>query len=557
MQRSDRNRLIALFNERLVDGLCDIDFINAAILERQSLKYKGKNIDLSTEGVPELFDESGNFTDAEGAAYDANRIKGFLTDIIGEAGFHRLSVKERIIFEAVCNKILVDEELIYTNAILTIAAEGTGVLSNQEQAKLTNAHQDLTNVLSDAAKQVLLNLKTYLFNIPDLYPGAHQCTNLTEYLTYLRGSGIWNFYIPPSSSYIEGVVSRFFKNCPPPPHIMKLIDEIKIIVRNPDNLQENLSIWFDKLEMQAYRDLFDEEGNIHQALFDILPETALTRDDDKLKKLLLNAYFTTIISENVTPVLETSACREFSKILIKENRHGEEEETPVKAIITMAAELRNREIELNSFDEFKAKHAALSEAPVRPYKQDAPRVIEPVLEPAIPEQPRPSFFKRNPWVKYALIGAAVALVVIGLGFAAAATFGVLPAVLGVGATVGGVVGFTGAAATGVGLAAIGAGFTALVVGVATGIGKFRDWVVGRKRKAAHENVVAEQDRQVENQASVQRKKSQPEQRKSSVVFPEPNSSPTLFHHPAAQPAQEPEAKKGHHRKLSRSSSDSE
>lgn len=545
MQRSDQRRLLAKFKERLIDGLSDIDFINSAILERQSLKYKGRAIDFATEGVPALFDESGAYTNDLNAFYDAPRINGFLKDIITLDTLNRLTEKERLIFEAVCNKILVEEELQYTNAILESAENGA--LTDQEQAKIETAHKDLTDILNGTAFHVLPFLKTYLLNNHNLYPLAHECKTLTEYLAFLRRSNLWEFYIPPASTTgIGGIFSRIFNECPTPPHLKNLLGEIEIIIKNPDHLEENLSILLDKLQKQAYLDLFDEEGNIHEALFAMLPETdPLTRDDDNLKKLLLNAYFTSFISESLTPILSARGCRNYLDRMVTEIRHDEHVETPVIAMVTRTIETRNQEIAKQSFGEIKAKHTLLQQENERPYEHDAPR-SEPNLEVLVQPQARgakPSFFQRHPWVKYALIGAAVAVAAIGIGFAAAATFGVLPAVLGAGAAVGGLVGLHGAVATGVGLAAVGVGFTAVMASIATGIGKLRDWVTKKKETKRERSKVAEPQVEVKKLAPREEERiPSTGKKKRIVVFADPGHDPRLFQNPETRSPDAPESK---------------
>jgi len=85
-----------------------------------------------------------------------------------------------------------------------------------------------------------------------------------------------------------------------------------------------------------------------------------------------------------------------------------------------------------------------------------------------------SFFERHPWVKYALIGAAVAVAVIAIGVGTAASFGALPAVSGAAAligTLGGLLVVKKAVAITIGLAAI-----CLAL---TGVAAFAGAMIGR------------------------------------------------------------------------------
>ncbi|MBX3709306.1 MAG: hypothetical protein KIT56_02760 [Gammaproteobacteria bacterium] len=108
------------------------------------------------------------------------------------------------------------------------------------------------------------------------------------------------------------------------------------------------------------------------------------------------------------------------------------------------------------------------------------------------KQPKSGFFKRHPWVRDVLIGAAIGLAVVGaIAITAITLGGALPVVLGAGATVGATFGLSGAVATGVGLATIGVSCTAAFAAIAGGVGAVTRMFTKRKnpRKVKDQNKV--------------------------------------------------------------------
>lgn len=362
---SQYTRLKARCKDEILLRLANPEGVNQCLEERRSVFYQGKPVNYSECLDLGVFLEDGSLNpEVKDITIENERILPFLRDLLGPDNLAMLTLRDQVILEAVLFSVqfqffsefqasLMDKQGMISAAL----AKDSGNKKLQRElddipAEMDQVQSKANTLLRDLMHELPISgmISTLVTNRL-VYPQAAAAQSLVEYITFLQRAGLWHFYVPPESISMEHAYSRTFNDIPLPPYLSPLMDEISSIIRHPDDLEANLSIWASKVMQIALLELFDEKGLIRENLFNQLPKTAfpLDRNDEKLKITLLQAYMTSVITENVTSILSKAENREAAHNMVKETLDlGEDDfqevETPLLAFVNKKLQSVNIQI---------------------------------------------------------------------------------------------------------------------------------------------------------------------------------------------------------------------
>ncbi|VVC76930.1 hypothetical protein AQUSIP_22570 [Aquicella siphonis] len=326
------------FKDEVLLRLSSIEGVNQCLEERRCVFLNGKPINFSQCQEYNVFLENGDLNpeaEAMGITLELSRNKAFLQSLFISQDLGRLTLRERIILEAVLFSVqfqfyiesqrhLMDEQGRISEALakdqdnkeLQRAIERVALELQSAQEKAAQLTHDTLHTLPISSMQAAL------LSNPGIHPQAAAAQSLIEYIAYLQRAGIWSFYVPPAPISLQHAYSRTFNDIPLPPYLSPLMAEMSLIMQRPEHLEENLAVWFKQAVQYALAELFDTKGHIRESLFKLLPHTGfpLQADDENLKITLLQAYLASVITENISSVLDKAENREAANRLMTETR---------------------------------------------------------------------------------------------------------------------------------------------------------------------------------------------------------------------------------------------
>ena len=307
---------VNLAKDRVLMRLSNIDDINEDVLFAQIIKQNGKPIDLTTARRLGLFQKNGQINESVKRQRNISIHLDFyfLNNDQWENVFQGFPEMDKLVAKAVIHTVGLElraklqQEVLegpdsQANLSIYSASNQQRNASIQKQLEQLNDSNYFSKISYEAFHQGASSLKSTLANNEGVHPDIANSKSFAEFINNLRASGIWSF--------ADKDESRIFNNIPMRPATRSLLKDLgKKVLQAPELLGVNLPIWFNKVLKAARIDLFTEDGDIHPALFQILPENIKNPDTDKAKRFLLTAYFSSVIGENATELLDKPEYRE-------------------------------------------------------------------------------------------------------------------------------------------------------------------------------------------------------------------------------------------------------